>query len=311
MAVFSGETCIGNELVDMFSKAESEILIVAPFIKLPVLERIICSISPEIPVHCITRWRPDEIVNGISDMGIWPLLKKRKRFRLQLHYNLHAKYYRADNNCMIGSANLTNSALTWCSNWNLELMVKMPASDTKLFETYVVDAAVDVDDYIYKEIYEKVLALEQNLPRNPLILAHENNIIISTQFFWIPKLRYPQDLYSIYIGETDNLLSSTVDFGISDLIELEIPTGLSKENFYKCLQIILLQQPIVKIIDNFLTEPRHFGAMTKFLKGKFMEVGISADPVKTWQALMRWLTFFLPEKYKVKVPHYSEVIYKW
>ena len=74
-------------------------LLVAPFIKVGAFQRLLASIADEVSIHCITRWRPEEIAAGVSDLEIWPILRDRPHSRLWLRPDLHAKFYRADAQC--------------------------------------------------------------------------------------------------------------------------------------------------------------------------------------------------------------------
>ncbi len=113
-------TIWGTELFELCAEANQEVLLVAPFIKASVLERLLDRIYPDVSLKCITHWFPEEIVAGVSDLEVWNLIQNRPNSSLWLRPDLHAKYYRADNCCLIGSANLTNKALGWsdCPNFS-------------------------------------------------------------------------------------------------------------------------------------------------------------------------------------------------
>ena len=84
----------------------------------------IFSVVPEdVHISCVTRWRPNEIKMGVSDLQIWDLFKNRPNSDLYLINNLHAKLYKSDEECLIGSSNLTLKALGWTKNHNLEILM--------------------------------------------------------------------------------------------------------------------------------------------------------------------------------------------
>lgn len=116
---------LGTELSKLCTEADRELLLVAPFIKASVLERLLDKISSDVTLKCITRWFPEEIVTGVSDLEVWNLIQNRPNSSLWLRSDLHAKYYRADNHCLVGSANLTGKALGWSDCPNLELLVPL------------------------------------------------------------------------------------------------------------------------------------------------------------------------------------------
>lgn len=73
-------TILGTELSNLCSKANREVLLVAPFIKASVIEILLDKISPGVSLKCITRWIPEEIVAGVSDLEVWNLVQNRANF---------------------------------------------------------------------------------------------------------------------------------------------------------------------------------------------------------------------------------------
>lgn len=307
---------IGKNLSNYFTNAKENIIVVAPFIKKNTMEFLLENVNHNVIVTCVTRWKPDEIVAGACDLEIWPLLKNRNKSKLFLVSNLHAKYYRVDNICMIGSANITDSALALHPKRNIELMVELPINDhLKIFEDDLFTLAVEVNDYIYENLLKTVEELKNN-DCNFIVLKEPMNIneyleeLHKERRFWYPSLRFPQDLYKIYTNNTQELTKRTIQAGLSDLYYLDIPTGLKKENFTAYIGAILSQQPLVKLIDEYVIEPRRFGAMRRYIRKIFINQGIEINATSVWQTLMRWLLFFLPDRYGVSVLNYSEIFYR-
>lgn len=307
---------IGKCLSDLFTSARENIIIVAPFIKKNTMEFLLEKVNTNVFVTCVTRWKPDEIVAGACDLEIWPLLKERSKSKLFLVPNLHAKYYRVDNTCIIGSANVTDSALAFHSKVNIELMIEIPMNDhLRIFENDLFTFTVEVDDYIYENFLKIVEEIKSNY--NNLIMFKEPSHIDDyfvvqhkESRFWFPSLRYPQDLYKIYTNNTQELTRRTIQAGLNDLYYLDIPAGLRKENFKEYIGIMLLQQPLIKLIDEYAIEPRRFGAMRGYIKKLFFSQVIGINATIVWQTLMRWLLFFLPQRYGLSVLNYSEIFYR-
>jgi hypothetical protein len=74
----------GTLLSDLCRAARRDLLLVAPFIKVGALRRILDVVPQTIPVTCVTRWRPEEIAAGVSDLEVWPLLNDRPRSSMWL-----------------------------------------------------------------------------------------------------------------------------------------------------------------------------------------------------------------------------------
>jgi len=306
---------IGNQLLGLCAEARETLVLAAPFIKYPVMDRILCETAPAVEVHCFTRWRPDEIALGVSDPEIWHLLGEREGASLRLVAHIHAKYYRADGSCLVGSANLTQSALGWGGHPNLELLVPVPATELDAFEQGLRAESTAVDDTIFQAIN---CAAQQFSARDGLLSSEgaaeigqqgeEQEPAPSRAFSrWLPSLRHPETLYVAYQGGSEKLSRAARVAAASDLSALAIPPALSGEAFGAYVGALLLQHPVVRQLDEAAATPHRFGAMRDLLASSMPAEAPEGDPTRAWQTLMRWLLFFLPDRYSVQVPHWSEV----
>src|SRR5688572_5725315 len=147
-------TPLGTRLECLCAEARHEILLAAPFTKKDVVARLLEKVPLSVSVRCVTRWRPEEILAGVSDIEVWPLLRDRHLASMWLRTDLHAKYYRVDERCLVGSANLTSMALGWTPHPNLELLVPLEAGDAALrgFEAVMLAGCVQVDDALFAQV---------------------------------------------------------------------------------------------------------------------------------------------------------------
>ena len=311
---------LGTELEKLCAEARNEVLLVAPFIKAPVLEKLLNEIPLDVPLRCVTRWFPEEIVAGVSDLEVWSLIKERPNSSLWLRPDLHAKYYRADEQCLVGSANLTAKALGWSNQSNLELLVTITAQEPsiKTFETKLLTGCVPVDEDLFEQISATVKLLaeqhpdslarslsivelkEENLPTNNLVAVDA----------WLPTLRNPEDLYLAYSGLTEKLSTASKIAALTDLRSLTIIPNLSQKVFQAYIGTLLLQKPIIQKVDTFVKTPQRFGAVRDLLASLPCANLPDFDAERAWQTLMRWLLHFLPNRYALSVPNYSEVFYR-
>lgn len=157
----------GDQLRALCEAARGEIVLAAPFIKAATLSKLITAIQPGVKLRCITRWRPEEIAAGVSDLEVWPLLRDREHCTLLLRPDLHAKYYRIDDSCLVGSANLTATALGWAREPNLELLVALSADVPSLvaFEAAMLSGCVAVTDDLWARLRAVTDALVSAMPQ--------------------------------------------------------------------------------------------------------------------------------------------------
>lgn len=305
---------LGDKVLALCEHAERELLLVAPFVKVNVLERMLSATANHVLVHCVTRWRPDEIVAGVSDLEIWPLLKERKAAKLSLRPNLHAKFYRTENDCLIGSANLTAAALGWSPISNLELLVSLPIQSPEVidFELTLLRGSVEVDDSIFEQILNAVALLSAETPKlSGSTSEPKGNEFVPESLVlpdaWLPSLRNPEALFMAYIGRWEELTTASRDAALEDLAILNVPKELSKAAFEAYVGTLLLQQPIIRQVDAFVTTPQRFGAVTQLLESLPCNERLDFNADRAWQTLMRWLLYFLPMRYTVQQPRHSEI----
>jgi len=309
---------LGIKLENLCRNANREILLVAPFIKQATLQRLLTIIPAGITLRCITRWKPEEIASGVSDVEIWYFLKDSPNFSLALRSDLHAKYYRVDEQCLIGSANLTHKGLGWSMPSNLELFVPLPAEteQLKIFERELLRNCVEVDQNLFNQVSETVQLLRQQFPESIALINDSKqdqppyNLKQEDSQIWMLTLRYPECLYLAYSKQWDKLTTATQEAANQDLNAFSIPSYLSEETFNSYIGTLLLQKQVVQQVDEFVKTPQRFGAVKNFLLSLDDTITNTSEASHTWQTLMRWLLYFLPNRYAVSVPNYSEIFYR-
>lgn len=300
----------GDTLLELASRAEHTVLLVAPFVKYPVLHRVFDVIPAHIQVCCVTRWDPIEIVAGVSDLEVWDLVKRRAHTELRLRMNLHAKLYRADRRCLVGSANLTGAALGWTRPANLELLVEVSADDPQVvqLEAELTRSSVVVSQVTYDTMLRAVESLRalgssDSTSADPQPVAETATTPVEA---WLPTCRAPDRLFSVYRGHEDRMISSAVIDAKYDLSILQLPAGLDRKSFTSYVTTLLEQHPVIRQLDDFVVTPRNPQEVQDFLAehGTIPEGMTAAD---AWDALKLWLLAFFPDRYRAKPPQGTEL----
>jgi len=292
----------GESLLELCRTSSRSVLLAAPYVKSSVLSRLIDNMTPQVSLTVVTRWRPEEIKQGVSDIEIWDLVSTRPQSDLRLCSNLHAKYYRGDDNCLVGSANLTNAALGWSRAPNLELLVPMPASDmlASQFEYTLTNTTLRVDHQIADQMRLAVDLLPPNLEwvdPAPDAMDEFNH--------WIPQSRYPENIYLAYSKQEQDLTRSAKSTADYDLSWINPPDGLSESSFRAYSASVIAQHRLFANFDNLVAQPRRFGEIRQWIRGE----DIGNDPTLLTQTIIRWASYFFPSRYNVDVPaEYSEVV---
>ncbi|MBD2069789.1 hypothetical protein H6F93_20115 [Leptolyngbya sp. FACHB-671] len=243
------------------------------------------------------------------------MLKERPDASLWLRPDLHAKYYRADQKCLVGSANLTSTALGWVRQINLELLVPLPTNNAQLleFEKELFAGSIQVDQAIFAQMQLAVQLLGEQYPKilpleaSPQLESEEESQEAIATDAWLPTLRNPEDLYLAYSGRSEELSTASREAALLDLGAFPMPPDLPKAAFQVYVGSLLLQKPIVRQVDLLLSTPQRFGAVTDLLFSLACSQSPNFDADRAWQTLMRWLRYFLPNRYTLSVPNHSEV----
>lgn len=303
---------LGDKLVSAGGKAEHEVLLIAPFAKVVALSRVIACVPASVPIRCVTRWRLEEISAGVSDLNCFQLLAGRAGSSFFLCPNLHTKYFRFDSLAFLGSANLTQAALGWSERPNAEAFIEFESDkqeSTESFESSILSNSIAVDAALHAE-FEAMLS-EYGLEQLPVgIYSGKDDLTelsySKTKLLWSPKCRSPEYVFRIYVGDTNAMSSEGSRAAIEDLQYLDLPVGLSVSNFNKFIRSRMISLPVMRDLDSFLSQPRRFGEMRRWAK-EYLEV---EDATDLWQTLMRWITYFLPDRYQVITANYSEIFSK-
>jgi hypothetical protein len=317
---------LGAELLDSASRAEREVVLVAPFIKSSVVGAIFEELARDVRVKVVTRWRVEELAFGVSDLSVWHDIATRENSSLSLINNLHSKYYRFDNEIFLGSANLTLMGLGLRLPGNYESFVSTRVAElsSSQFENDLIQRSLIVDEFVYERAAH---AVERFKGVNPVsFVGYGDDIILPSSpevrvdklaaasseralknLSWLPVTRSPEIVFKVYSGDTESASEDAVLGVRLDLEELQVPQGIgSEEAFNAVIRARLELSVICTVLDRFLDRPRRFGEIRAFLKPHLLA---GEDETTTWQTLMRWLLFFCPEKYGSHTANYSEIFY--
>lgn len=286
---------------------DSEVILCSPFVKASSLQWILEQLPACTPVTLLTRWRPEEICAGVSDLEVWPIIKGRPQSNLCLLWELHAKMYRFGESILIGSANLTGSGLGLARNPNYEILAlpECPA-EMRTFEEHLLSVSTKVNNVIYDRMVASIGDLEDE-PAPPPIGGEFS--LEARPIAWIPRTRNPEHLIALYLGKEWELGASLRKAVEEDLLALSIPQGYSGDKFRKIVAAGLRERPFFRDLYAYCKEPRRFGEVRTWLsRGEWCSEK-SPPATEIWQATIRWIAYFLPESLELSTPgEYSEVV---
>lgn len=283
----------GDVLLAHVARAKKSVLLCAPFIKLGVAKRLLSAIGPDVAVEIITRWHAEEIASGVSDLTVFDLTVSRPGVTMRLLDNLHAKLYISDDLLLAGSANLTATALGWCDDPNLELLMPVSENDEAVLRCRM---ALSLARLATAEERAAIQAIVGGLQRPPLPDAKTINDALAGP--WLPKLAAPERLFTAYLPlARERLTASAIEAADHDLQALAIEPDLSKSAFRAQVAERFSTMPAVSTILGAAQSDLSDASAADLIEALVGTSDMSA--AARWQVVREWLTYFLRDKYEI------------
>jgi hypothetical protein len=291
---------LGEKLLIAARDAQHDITLIAPFIKVDALTKVLDNVNASIPLRIITRWIPAEIAAGICDLEIFDILQGRSNSELFVHPFLHAKLFRFDDVAFFGSANLTRKALGWAAPANVELLhaPKDMLNELKTFEVELMASVIRVDE-VYRDFMCKLVekAKSQPIAIAELFDAETHQV----EYSWLPKCRTPEWLWLVYTNPEKartHMVESAFEAAQMDLVTLYITPGLPETLFNQHVAAIFGRMPLVQEIDISAREGVTTDKAVELIESAASGAELPYSPSDTWEVLMMWLMHFFPQRYR-------------
>ena len=264
------------------------------------LERLLDRVSPQATITVVTRWRPTDILAGASDLDVFDLAQS-KSTRLLLRHDLHAKLFAADDECLVGSANVTDTALGWRTPANLELLVPIARNELSIvrFEEKLFAGAVPAT----AEDLERLRELVDRLSSQASIVIAETADDQTTPGLlppdWVPRTMNPEELYLVYAGDGERVGRRALPAIGDEIAQLGVAPGISEGDFRAWVAASITQTRLIRGVIRGIEE---HGAMTEpALEQILSGLGVTSSEYPARQglvAIQRWLDYFLPAEYQ-------------
>lgn len=241
----------------------------------------------------MTRWIPEEVAAGVSDLAVFDLAQARGNCSLNLLDNLHAKLYTADDVALVGSANLTGRALGWSTFPNVEILTTVSLSDESIGRCLL---ALEKSRVATKEEMERIRELAEHM-KSPLLPegAEADNVVARP---WLPTLSAPARLYEAYFPKARERLTQPVkDAADLDLRALDIQMGLNQHDFREAVKAGLKSMSGMKLVLEAARSDLTDIEGAKLVKELSLSDEIS--PSVQWAIVREWITYFLSDGFEI------------
>lgn len=292
----------GQSVVHLIQDTTNTLTIAAPFIKAATLQQLLSHLADGVHLRVLTRWHLTELLAGVSDLEVWPTVRERNG-QLRLLPSLHTKAFMNHVEVLIGSANVTATALGWTSRPNHELLAH-PADTESLLVRQEIEVlwgnGTPVSDRIHARFVNQLGQFET--PQSHEEAAFDEPSTTS----WLPTTRDPADIERFHLNGETAVTSGTARTARTDLSALEASPALDRPQLNAHIDLALLQHPVVTELRTMLATRRRFGEVAGFIADT---AGLERQEANTaWQTLMRWLIHFQPDDWQYGKPRHSEIL---
>lgn len=225
-------------------------------------------------------------------------MHERPGSTLLVHPHLHAKFFAADDLCLVGSANLTHTALGWRSPSNVELLVELDTPKHGLDGWW---AELLANSIVATQDMKFALAKQAELLRlsgNPIDRPEADPEDAQSRPVWAPQCPRCSGLWEVYIGDEDQMPASAMRSAKDDLEVLAIPPGLNEVGFREALTTIFRSSQVVQEIEQLANSGLTDAAAHTLLQS-LCDISEKESP-RRWQLVKGWLSDLYPGEYRIE-----------
>jgi hypothetical protein len=285
---------------------------IAPFMKVTALEHLLKLPNAD-EIFVITRWLPEEIIRGVSDIDIYPLLKKRG-IPLYIHNAIHLKIFLFDSDrAFCSSANVTSMGLGLKDQGNFEAgaLVTLQFDDYLELKRLRDDSLLVTDDIYeaYRNQLDGIQLPTSTIPKVHLPSIADKRFLLSM----LPATESPDILWQYYstLGTTQ-LNKDAQHRVVHDLCNYKIPTGLTQNELGQRLREGFRNNPFILEIVGLIKQKGsiRFGEVNDFIHRTCRDVPLPYrwEIKSTTANLYNWLAYYYTEITWDR-PNYSQVAY--
>ena len=289
------------------------LLIISPFISLDALKKFLQGTEANSDIKVVTRWRPQDLQSGVSDIAIYPYLQEH-RIPLYINSDIHLKLYIfSSNNTFSTSGNLTGRGFGYSEKSNIEVgsFVQLTQDDWSKIYT-LINTSKQVDEAMYQRCkcyIESCPKIAGPPPPPPDLYGTSKTYTLST----LPAVETPVKLAEFYFDlNQSKYLTEEIRRATHDLVTFALPRGLSNSEFDQRLGDSFRSTPfVVEFIEVLKKEKSlRFGAVNDWIYQKCEDVPLPYrwEIKESTRIFYNWLAHFISGVVWDR-PNYSQVIY--
>jgi len=306
-------TLIQSPLFDKIKKyltqadSKKQIFLFVPFIKVSILEKLIEGIENKIII--ITDWSKRNLIAGSSELKLYPFCKEKK---ITLYHNkkLHLKVYSVNlENMILATGNISHRGLMLDGNLELGTYIEQISIKDRLFLEQIRKNSILINDELYEILERWSKDNPPNPPKDEKFPEVEKTLtkdqfLISALPMTI-EVRILQESYDkLNQGKSASDDKEINDCVYHDLVNYDIPLGLSHDEFRNMLKKKFFEHPFIQKIDEFIAPEAYFGNIKEWVQSNCTDVPVPSrrEITENVQVLYDWFEKLGDGKYIVDIP---------
>jgi hypothetical protein len=258
------------------------------------------------PIRILSRWKPNDLLSGSSDLSAYELASKYK-IPFYIKQNFHGKVYEIKPlGLLVGSANLTNSGFQLKGSGNDEVCVALKNTiENTLFVDNLFNTSILITDILFSKIFDD---LSNMTPIEVPDYKWSNLLINDITYGNSDKFLIDDMLHSNGHGFLLGIENSDIDI-LHDLsllgcnnssTNIEIETAFLNSVSYKWLQETLSKN----------NNEMRYGSLTSVLHSSLLDEArpYRQDVKKLLSNLLSWCEVYAINKIQIARPRHSQMI---
>ena len=288
------------------------LIILAPFITTDYLSDLL---SEHQEVHIVTSWRKDHLLSGVSNLALYDEVRKRDGWTLYINDRLHAKVYCKNfETVMIGSANLTRTAMSDGVDSNIELLVNESCDVEMEHEIRnVLRTSLHLNDELFEIYHRWYHSVEQNasaVDTGSVILPNpDREMFLVSQ---LPATASPERLWNLISGKEAPDTSWSEQHAVKhDMANYGLRQHLGYKEFLSILiEMMKSQTFFCTFTEEIDSEGLRFGAAKQWIHERCIDdpVPYRKELTRTVQNLFAWVVALYPDEFEIIQPRHSQII---
>ena len=184
----------------------------------------------------------------------------------------------ADDKCLVGSANVTDTALGWRTPANLELLIPIARTAPSIirFEEQLFAGAVPATAQDMQRLRDLVDRLASQASIVIAEVADDQTTPGLLAPDWAPRTMNPEELYLVYAGDVDRVGRRALNAMRDEIARLGVAPGMSEGDFRAWVAASITQTPLIRGVTQRIDE-----------QGGHDRTGARATPRWSWHRLQR------------------------